>query len=106
MLERLADPRFRSGFATRRHGPETPYALACRRAIGVKKAADALVARRNSGDHEIVDDKERPGRPVVLAVVSHFDVPHKLAVAPIERQQVRVIGLKKYAIAEYRRSRG
>ena len=101
VLDRLADPRLRAGLAGRGHGPEPPHALAGRGPVRVEESADALVAARDAGDHQIVDDERRAGGAVVLAVVGHLDVPQQLTGEAVQRDQVRVVGLQEHAIAEH-----
>src|SRR5207249_1517131 len=75
VLERLAFPRFRKRFSGRGNGPETPSALTGGCFVGRYESANALVAARGTGNHEILYDERSRSRAVVLAGVSHFDFP-------------------------------
>jgi len=54
-----------------------------------------------AGDYQIVDRQRRTGGAVVLTRVGHLDVPQQLAIASIQRDQVRVVGDHEHASAEY-----
>src|SRR3954463_1188296 len=102
MLEHAAGPRFRTGLASRRDGPEAPDALAGRGAIRVEEAARAFVTAGVAGDHKIVHDEGSARGAVVLPVVGHFRVPEQLAGAPIESDQVGIVRGQEDAASEHR----
>src|SRR5580692_1738817 len=59
MFERPATPGFRAGRAGFWRSPKSPDFFAGGGAESGKKAADALVAARRTGDHQIVNHKRR-----------------------------------------------
>src|SRR6266852_5698269 len=56
MLQRFAYPGFRQWLAWRGNRPEAPDVLAGLGFIGREEAADAVIATRSAGEHQVVDD--------------------------------------------------
>ena len=99
MLERLADPGFRSFFTALRNRIPPPHAFAGRRAIGIEKAARAFFAARDAHDEQIAHGQRWRRGTVRVGMRSHFRIPQLLSGEPVEGQKMRVVGHHERPVA-------
>jgi len=102
MRDGLSLPGFGKRFTGRRNRPEAPHALARGSLVSRNEPARSLVAARGARDHEIVHDQRRRCGAVVLAGVSHHNVPQQAAGEPVQGQQVRIVSDQKDAVPQDR----
>ena len=95
-------PRLVTFFARAGNGVESPAALPGGDIVGVKEAADAVFAACDPGDHHVLDDQRRAGDRVAGLAVGNRHVPQHGARLRAQRDQVRIHGAEKHAIAKHR----
>src|SRR6266542_128113 len=104
MRDALPLPGLRTRFAGQRHRPESPDLAPGRLLICRDETARAVLSSARPGYHEIPHREWRRRRKIIEARIGEFDVPQQLAVESIDRDQVRIVGLQKHAIAHHRYS--
>ena len=85
-------PRFKPGFALRRHGPPPPDALAVGCLVSGQESANAPIASGHPGDDHVLDDERRDRAAVMLRFVRHHHFPQEPAGDAVQGDQVGVIG--------------
>ena len=99
MFGQLTCPCFSARLSWIRHGPDLPNFLSRRGVIGGDESANAFVATRGAGDHEIADNKRCSRAVIVLLPVGHFGFPQQFAVEAVESDHVRIVRQHEEAIA-------
>ena len=91
MLPRVAAaPGFRSRLARRRHGPETPGALAGLRVVRIEESANAAFGAGDADDDLVLDRERRAGRRVVEPGIGERLLPQHAAGTRVERDELRI----------------
>ena len=87
---RVAQPRLVVGMIGPRNRVRPPRAFAGLRVVRVEEPADAELPARDARHHPVLDDERRRGLAVAAPVIRHLRVPHQVARARVDGDQVRV----------------
>ena len=90
VLPVVAAPRFAAGLAGARNRVEAPNLLAGLHVVRGDEAADTVLAAARADDHQVLDDERRHRHGVRELRIGHRCIPKRLAVARVDRDQVRV----------------
>ena len=87
---RVAQPGLVVGMVRSRDRVRPPRALAGLGVVRVQEPPNAELPAGDAGHHPVLDDERRRGLAVAAPVVGHLGVPHQVAGAGVDGDQVRV----------------
>src|SRR6185312_7939912 len=99
---RFALPSFRRRIAWRGNRPEPPNAFPRLGLVSGDESSNSFIAARYSRDDQIANHQRRGCRAVLIVRIRHLHVPQQSPGKAMQRQQVRIVGYDKYAVAEHR----
>src|SRR5207249_8002888 len=100
MRPRLAAPGFRQRLPGGRYGPEAPHSFSRGCLVSREEAAHSLISTGNARDNQILHNQRRGGRAVIFAGFRHLDIPEQLAVEPVKRDKMSVVGHHENTVAQ------
>ena len=94
----VARPTGRTGFSGRWYRPKFPSQCACFRVEGCKEAAHSTIPARSAYNNFIFDHERSAGGAITFFKIRIRDVPKHATRAPIQTQQVSVVGFHVDAV--------